>query len=203
MNFGHATIFWRSAMTPADVVKMIKEKEVKYADLRFTDTRGKEQHVTVPSRFINEEFFVDGKMFDGSSIAGWKGINESDMILMPDASTASATASPVPSHRQPPEALDLAVVNDVRAPAAAPVNTKRRRSLSLPRDRHGGAVNQAPRRNLSAYSIFTKHLTKQARSLWAARRRWDHMITGTDRHRHRWPHTAPLRHTAPEGAAWS
>ncbi|MFO0453792.1 MAG: type I glutamate--ammonia ligase, partial [Pseudomonadota bacterium] len=75
-------------MTPADIVKMVKEKEVKYADLRFTDTRGKEQHVTVPSKYVTEEFFADGKMFDGSSIAGWKGINESDMILMPDASTA-------------------------------------------------------------------------------------------------------------------
>jgi len=74
--------------SPADVIKMVKEKEVKYADLRFTDTRGKEQHVTVPARYITENFFAEGKMFDGSSIAGWKGINESDMILMPDASTA-------------------------------------------------------------------------------------------------------------------
>jgi glutamine synthetase len=75
-------------MTPADVVKLVKEKEVRFADLRFTDTRGKEQHVTVPARYVTEELFVDGKMFDGSSIAGWKGINESDMILMPDAQTA-------------------------------------------------------------------------------------------------------------------
>ena len=75
-------------MTPADVVKLIKEKEASYCDLRFTDTRGKEQHVTIPTRMVDEDFFVDGKMFDGSSIAGWKGINESDMILMPDASTA-------------------------------------------------------------------------------------------------------------------
>jgi glutamine synthetase len=75
-------------MTPADVVKFIKEKEIKYCDLRFTDTRGKEQHVTIPTRMVDEDFFVDGKMFDGSSIAGWKGINESDMILMPDSSTA-------------------------------------------------------------------------------------------------------------------
>ena len=74
--------------TPADVVKMIKDKEIRYADLRFTDTRGKEQHVTIPSKYVTDEFFIDGKMFDGSSIAGWKGINESDMILMPDASTA-------------------------------------------------------------------------------------------------------------------
>jgi len=75
-------------MTPSDVVKLIKDKEVRYADLRFTDTRGKEQHVSIPARYVTEELFVEGKMFDGSSIAGWKGINESDMILMPDASTA-------------------------------------------------------------------------------------------------------------------
>jgi glutamine synthetase len=75
-------------MKPTDVVKLVKDKGIKYADLRFTDTRGKEQHVSVPARYVTAEFFVEGKMFDGSSIAGWKGINESDMILMPDASTA-------------------------------------------------------------------------------------------------------------------
>ncbi len=66
------------------ILDLIKEKEVKFVDLRFTDTRGKEQHVSLPARTINEDFFTDGKMFDGSSIAGWKGIQESDMILMPD-----------------------------------------------------------------------------------------------------------------------
>ena len=71
-------------MKPADVIKLIKDKEVKYADLRFTDTRGKEQHVTIPAKLVDEDLFRDGKMFDGSSIAGWKGINESDMILMLD-----------------------------------------------------------------------------------------------------------------------
>jgi glutamine synthetase len=75
-------------MTPTEVLKLIKDKEVKFADLRFTDTRGKEQHVTIPAKLVNDDFFRDGKMFDGSSIAGWKGINESDMILMPDATTA-------------------------------------------------------------------------------------------------------------------
>nr|AAA25312.1 glutamine synthetase (EC 6.3.1.2) [Methylococcus capsulatus] len=75
-------------MTPKDVLQIIKEKEVRYVDLRFADTRGKEQHVTVPASTIDEAAFEEGKMFDGSSIAGWKGINESDMILMPDASTA-------------------------------------------------------------------------------------------------------------------
>src|SRR6202050_1244929 len=75
-------------MIPADVLKLIKEKEAKFADLRFSDKIGKEQHVTVPTRLVDEGFFKDGKMFDGSSIAGWKGINESDMILMPDPATA-------------------------------------------------------------------------------------------------------------------
>jgi glutamine synthetase len=75
-------------MSGNDVLKMIKDKEVKYVDFRFCDTRGKEQHVTVPSHTIEEDTFVSGKMFDGSSIAGWKGINESDMILMPDTGTA-------------------------------------------------------------------------------------------------------------------
>jgi glutamine synthetase len=72
----------------ADVLKMIKEHEVKFVDLRFTDTRGKEQHVSMPASLVDEDMFKDGKMFDGSSIAGWKGIQESDMVLMPEASTA-------------------------------------------------------------------------------------------------------------------
>ncbi len=75
-------------MTAAEVIGLIEEKEVKFVDLRFTDTKGKEQHLTVPARVADEELFEEGKMFDGSSIAGWKGINESDMILMPDAATA-------------------------------------------------------------------------------------------------------------------
>jgi glutamine synthetase len=74
--------------TPNEVLQMIKDNEVRYVDFRFCDTRGKEQHVTVPASTIDEDLFEDGKMFDGSSIAGWKGINESDMILMPDANTA-------------------------------------------------------------------------------------------------------------------
>ncbi|MDC9611978.1 glutamine synthetase beta-grasp domain-containing protein, partial [Pseudoalteromonas sp. GABNS16H] len=69
-------------------IDLIKEHEVKWIDLRFTDSRGKEQHVTLPATEVDEDFFSDGKMFDGSSISGWKGINESDMILMPDDSTS-------------------------------------------------------------------------------------------------------------------
>ncbi|MDX9875396.1 MAG: glutamate--ammonia ligase [Spongiibacteraceae bacterium] len=69
-------------------LQLIKESEAKWVDLRFTDTRGKEQHVTYPASAFDEETFSQGKMFDGSSISGWKGINESDMILMPDDNSA-------------------------------------------------------------------------------------------------------------------
>ena len=62
--------------TPANALNLLKEKEAKFVDLRFTDTRGKEQHLTIPAHVVDASFFEDGKMFDGSSIAGWKGIQE-------------------------------------------------------------------------------------------------------------------------------
>ena len=76
------------AKTVADVMKLVKDNEVKFVDFRFTDTRGKEQHVSVPVSAFDEDKFTSGHAFDGSSIAGWKGIEASDMILMPDAGTA-------------------------------------------------------------------------------------------------------------------
>ncbi len=81
-------------MFVADALKLIKESNASFVDLRFTDTIGKEQHVTIPAALVDEVLFEDGKMFDGSSISGWKGINESDMILMPDP--ASAVVDPFP-----------------------------------------------------------------------------------------------------------
>ena len=75
-------------MTVTDVLKMIQDNEVKFVDLRFTDTRGKEQHVTVPAHAFGADKLEDGHAFDGSSIAGWKGIQASDMLLMPDPETA-------------------------------------------------------------------------------------------------------------------
>ena len=71
-----------------NVLKLVKDNGVKFIDYRFTDTHGKEQHVSCPAHTLDADVFTDGKMFDGSSIAGWKGINESDMIMMPDPSTA-------------------------------------------------------------------------------------------------------------------
>lgn len=75
-------------MSVEHVLTMMEEHNVKFVDLRFTDTKGKEQHVSIPAHQVDEDFFEDGKMFDGSSMAGWKGINESDMVLMPIAESA-------------------------------------------------------------------------------------------------------------------
>ncbi|BCN92835.1 glutamine synthetase [Thiomicrorhabdus immobilis] len=73
---------------PQAIFDMIKENDVKWADLRFTDTHGKEQHVTIPASKVDEDFFTDGETFDGSSIEGWKGINDSDMLLIPQTDGA-------------------------------------------------------------------------------------------------------------------
>ena len=75
-------------MSVENVLALIQENEVKFVDLRFTDTKGKEQHISIPAHQIDADFFEEGKMFDGSSVAGWKGINESDMVMMPDAASA-------------------------------------------------------------------------------------------------------------------
>ncbi|MFD0914359.1 type I glutamate--ammonia ligase [Methylophilus luteus] len=75
-------------MSVANVMKLVAENDIKFVDFRFTDTRGKEQHVTVPVSHFDEDKFTEGHAFDGSSIAGWKGIQASDMQLMPDANTA-------------------------------------------------------------------------------------------------------------------
>ena len=74
--------------SPADVLQMVKDNDVKYVDYRLTDTRGREQHMTVPVHQLTEDTFEDGQAFDGSSMAGWRGIEASDMILMPDPETA-------------------------------------------------------------------------------------------------------------------
>ncbi len=74
--------------TASDILKQVKDNDVKFVDLRFTDPKGKMQHVTMDVAEVDEDMFADGVMFDGSSIAGWKAINESDMVLMPDAETA-------------------------------------------------------------------------------------------------------------------
>ena len=71
----------------AKALKLIKDEEVEYVDIRFTDPKGKLQHVTLVSDLVDEDFFEEGFMFDGSSIAGWKSIDQSDMKLIPDATS--------------------------------------------------------------------------------------------------------------------
>ena len=83
-------------MSAANVLKTIKDKEVEYVDLRFTDPRGKLQHLTQDISTVNEDLLTNGVFFDGSSIAGWKAINESDMILKPD--TNRSFVDPFMSH---------------------------------------------------------------------------------------------------------
>jgi glutamine synthetase len=73
--------------TGSDIVQRIKDENIKYLDVRFTDLRGKLQHVTMDASVVDADMFEEGVMFDGSSIAGWKAINESDMVLMPDPSS--------------------------------------------------------------------------------------------------------------------
>ena len=73
-------------MSSSKVLKLMKDKEIEFVDLRFTDPRGKLQHLTMDSTIVDDDMLNDGVFFDGSSIAGWKAINESDMILKPDLS---------------------------------------------------------------------------------------------------------------------
>ena len=75
-------------MSTDNLEKLIKDHKIEFIDLRFTDMRGVQHHVTFPKSIIEPGLFEDGKMFDGSSISGWKGIQNSDMVLLPDASTA-------------------------------------------------------------------------------------------------------------------
>jgi glutamine synthetase len=99
--------------TPKAVQEKIAAEEVRYVDLRFTDVRGKLQHVTFDVALVDDEFLSDGVMFDGSSIAGWKAINESDMKLRPDLSTAAVD----PFYQQTTLCLFCDVLNpDTNAP---------------------------------------------------------------------------------------
>ena len=84
-------------MTTEKLLRRLKDEDYEFVDLRFCDTMGKEQHVSLPVKAADEDLFEEGKMFDGSSISGWKGINESDMVLMPE--TDSAVEDPFSQHK--------------------------------------------------------------------------------------------------------
>src|SRR5699024_9833036 len=78
----------RNNMSINKALEVIRESEARFVAFRFCDARGTEQHITMPAHIVDEEFLEEGKMFDGSSIAGWKGISDSDMVMMPDPDTA-------------------------------------------------------------------------------------------------------------------
>src|ERR1700759_2829699 len=108
--------------TAKDVLKAIKDNDVKYVDLRFTDPRGKWQHVTFDVGMIAEDTFSEGLMFDGSSIAGWKAINETDMCLMADPVTA--TIEPVFA------ATTMVLVGDVLEPTTGEPHNRDPRGIA-------------------------------------------------------------------------
>src|SRR5436190_23756194 len=108
--------------TAADILAQIKEKDVKYVDVRFTDMRGQMQHVTFDIDLVDEDFLNDGTMFDGSSISGWKAINESDMKLRPDL--ASANIDPFYQHKT------LCLTCDVVAPDTGELYNRDPRSIA-------------------------------------------------------------------------
>ena len=141
------------AKTVADVLSMVKENEIKFVDFRFTDTRGKEQHVTVPVSVFDEDKFTSGHAFDGSSIAGWKGIEASDMLLMPDPATANID----PFYEEP----TLFLTCDVLEPATASrTSATRARWPSAPRPTSRAAASAT--RRTSAPSPSSSSSTKCA-----------------------------------------
>jgi glutamine synthetase len=110
--------------TAENVLKMLKDENVQFVDLRFADMRGVQHHVSFPARTVDESLFEDGKMFDGSSIAGWKGINESDMVLMPDPE--SAFIDPFAAHKQMVITCDVLEPSTMQAYARDPRSIARR-----------------------------------------------------------------------------
>ena len=109
-------------MSAKKVLSLIKEKDIKFVDLRFTDLRGKWQHTTQTAESITEESFEDGIMFDGSSIAGWKDISESDMILKMD--TGRCFIDPFAAQQ------NLVIFCDVLEPSTGQAYGRDPRSLS-------------------------------------------------------------------------
>ena len=109
-------------MSAESVLKLIEDEHVAFVDLRFTDLLGKQHHLTYPAHSVDESLFEDGRMFDGSSIAGWKGINESDMVLLPDPETAFI--DPFSGHKQ------LVMVCDVLEPSTMQAYGRDPRSIA-------------------------------------------------------------------------
>jgi hypothetical protein len=125
-------------MAAANVTKLIKDNNVEFVDLRFADMRGLQHHVTFPATAVDESLFEEGKMFDGSSISGWKGINDSDMVLMPDPD--SAVLDPFTALADAdPELRRARAVDDAGVYALPALDRQARRSVFeiVRRGRHG------------------------------------------------------------------
>jgi glutamine synthetase len=125
-------------MSAENVLKMIKDNEVEFIDFRFADLLGKQHHVTFPARQVDAAAFEDGKMFDGSSISGWKGINESDMVLLPDA--ASAVMDPFSEHPTLILVCDVLEPSTMQAYARCPRSVAKRAEAFL---KASGVADQA------------------------------------------------------------
>ena len=146
--------------TAKDVLKMIKDNDVKFVDFRFTDPRGKWQHVTFDVSMIEEDTFAEGQMFDGSSIAGWKAINESDMCLMPDPVTA--TIDPFFAE------TTMVVVCDVLEPSTGEPGDQSDADTDARRERHGAGREherdspsvQEPREDVAAEVVGAERLAR-------------------------------------------
>ena len=147
--------------TAAEVLKTIREKDVKYVDVRFTDMRGKMQHVTFDIDLVDDDFLTDGTMFDGSSIAGWKAINESDMKLRPDLATAIID----PFYQQTTMALFCDVVNPDRHALQPRPALDRQGALNLRASRPASATpsTSAPKPSSSSSTTCSWHRPAQHR----------------------------------------
>src|SRR5690554_4397962 len=115
--------------TPENVVQLIAERDAAFVDFRFTDTLGREHHLTVPAHVVTEDLFESGIAFDGSSLPGWKNIEASDMVLIPDANTLR----PDPFREEPTLVLSCDVVepNDLKGYARDPRSLARRAQAYL------------------------------------------------------------------------
>ncbi|HET7663174.1 MAG TPA: type I glutamate--ammonia ligase [Rhodanobacteraceae bacterium] len=111
-------------MSADSVLKLIEDEHIDFIDLRFTDLLGKQHHLTYPAHSVDESLFEDGKMFDGSSIVGWKGINESDMVLLPDPDTAFI--DPFSAHKQLVMTCDVLEPSTMQAYGRDPRSIARR-----------------------------------------------------------------------------
>ena len=148
-------------MSANKVLDLITEHDVEFVDLRFADMLGVHHHMTFPAHAIDESTFEDGKMFDGSSITGWKGINESDMVLLPDPDTAHL--DPFSAHPQlimhcdvlEPRRCRRTAVTRARSPSAA-------RRISNP------PALPTPRSSARSRS-FSSSIRCAGRTTWATR----------------------------------